>query len=501
MAKSIAIVGSGPTGVAAAQTLLNRGYSVTLFDVGLTKSNADDFGSAVPLPKTLLPKKKLFNSAFMYQRADGINIAVDHKVSFDTSHAKGGLSTVWGATVGAIYPQDILNWPISYDEISENLNLSFNLTGVMGAIDQIDELYPTNFKVNHFDFEVNQTTFLLNRANKYKNYLNKNDIHIGKSKLAVQANPDSTNVCVKCGKCMEGCQYNSIFSAANMLENLLIDPKFTYQPLSLVQSVFESGGSVQLSYKNLAKDGEINTMIFSSVVLAAGCLDTLRIIDSSSEKKPTHYMIKDSQKFYFPVFVWGSRQQSTSKSISLAHLYIQSVDSNSNLIQTQLYPGLQLLNSLLVEKLGPSLGGVFGKMLNPVLSRIYIGMTYMHSNISGAMTVKFNKENINVSGEPNEKSAVEFRSLLVKLFKVGHKLGFYVFPWVYLKAKIGHSQHFGGAIEMMKASLPGGADILGRPFGFENVYVVDATVLPSIPASPTTTIAVANAIRIAMRIM
>ncbi|MBU3560582.1 hypothetical protein [Polynucleobacter hallstattensis] len=501
MTKSIAVVGSGPTGTAAAQTLLNRGYSVTLFDVGLTKSNANDFGTKTSLPKTLMPKKKLFNSTFMYQRADGINIAVDNKVSFDTSHAKGGLSTIWGATVGAIYPQDILNWPISYNEISENLNLSFNLTGIMGAMDQIDELYPINLKVNNFDFEVDQTIFLLNRAKKHKIYLNKNNIYVGKSKLAVQANPAAVNVCVKCGKCMEGCQYDSIFSAANILEDLLSDPKFTYQPLALVESVFESGDSVSLTFKNLARDGEINTKIFSSAVLAAGCLDTLRIIDNSTEKKPDHYIIKDSQKFYFPVFVWGGRQRQSSKSISLAHLYIQSFDSNLNLIQTQLYPGMQFLNLMLIEKLGPLFGSIFGKILNPVLSRTYIGMTYMHSNISGTMTVKFNQESINVSGKPNEKSTVEFRSLLARLFKIGHKTGFYVFPRLYLKAKIGHSQHFGGAIEMMEVSLPGGADTLGRPFGFDRTYVVDATVLPTIPATPTTTIALSNAIRIAIKIM
>lgn len=501
MTRSIAVVGSGPTGVSAAQILLNRGYSVTLFDVGLTKSNVKDFGVKTYFSKTLMPKKKLFNSTFMYQRADGINIVVDNKVSFDTSHAKGGLSTVWGATVGAIYPQDVSSWPISYNEISENLNLSFKLTGVMGAKDQIDGLYPINFKVNNFNYEVDQTTFLLNRAELYKTFLNKIDIYIGKSKLAVQANPTADNVCVKCGKCMEGCQYDSIFSAANMLDDLLVDPRFTYRPLALVESISESSDSISLTFKNLAKDNEVKTENFSSAVLAAGCLDTLRIVDNSSEKKPTHYTIKDSQKFYFPVFVWGSRQRNLSKSITLAHLYIQSLDSNSNLMQTQLYPGLQFLNSLLIEKFGIILGSICGKIFSPVLARTYIGMTYLHSTISGTMTVKFSQENINVSGEQNKKSAKEFRSLLVKLLKIGHKTGFYVFPGLYLKAKIGHSQHFGGAIEMMETPVKGGADTLGRPFGFDRVYVVDSTVLPAIPATPTTTIAVSNAIRIAYKIM
>ena len=53
---------------------------------------------------------------------------------------------------------------------------------------------------------------------------------------------------------------------------------------------------------------------------------------------------------------------------------------------------------------------------------------------------------------------------------------------------------------MMEVPLPGGADTLGRPFGFHRVYIVDATVLPTIPATPTTTIAVSNAIRIANKI-
>jgi len=41
------------------------------------------------------------------------------------------------------------------------------------------------------------------------------------------------------------------------------------------------------------------------------------------------------------------------------------------------------------------------------------------------------------------------------------------------------------------------SDYLGRPYGFQKVHVVDATIFPSIPATSITLTAMANAHRIA----
>jgi choline dehydrogenase-like flavoprotein len=61
----------------------------------------------------------------------------------------------------------------------------------------------------------------------------------------------------------------------------------------------------------------------------------------------------------------------------------------------------------------------------------------------------------------------------------------------------GRGFHHGGSFPM--SAKPGAfeTDTLGRPFGWKNIHVVDATVLPSVPATTITYPVMANAHRIA----
>lgn len=489
------MIGSGPVGIASAKALLKRGFTVTLFDVGLTRESARKFGNPLPSQHGLIPKKKLFDSTYMYQRADGLNFKVSKNTSFDTSHAKGGLSTVWGSTVGAIYPPDIAGWPFNYDDLSQHLNTSFEFTGVMGRADQVDDLYPLNFKVKNLPYETDQTKFILDKVEKNKDFLNNAGIFVGKSKLAIQADADKDNVCIMCNQCMKGCEYGSIYSAANELEVLRTDKNFNYQSLSYVERFSETQNVVTLEFRRIAEKELKHSLKFNAAIIAAGCIDTLRLIHNSIEKRPEEFVIRDSQKFYFPVFVWKKKQLLNAKTISLAHIYLQTFDANGNLVQTQLYPGLEIINSIVMNVFGSYFGGGINKFLNPIFSRLYIGMTYYHSNVSGLMRVKFLGDNVLVQGVENRKSVTEFRLLIKKLISNGLKMGFFPFPFLYLKAKIGHSQHFGSALPISDDVQSFGVNSDGRLHGFDRVFISDSSVLPSIPATPTTTIAVLNATR------
>jgi len=48
----------------------------------------------------------------------------------------------------------------------------------------------------------------------------------------------------------------------------------------------------------------------------------------------------------------------------------------------------------------------------------------------------------------------------------------------------------------VESDNPLGTDTLGRPQGFERTHVVDASVLPAIPATTSTLLVMANATRI-----
>jgi len=60
----------------------------------------------------------------------------------------------------------------------------------------------------------------------------------------------------------------------------------------------------------------------------------------------------------------------------------------------------------------------------------------------------------------------------------------------------GRGFHSGGSFPLSRTPGETETDLLGRPRGFDRIHVVDATVLPSVPATTITYTIMANAHRV-----
>ena len=63
--------------------------------------------------------------------------------------------------------------------------------------------------------------------------------------------------------------------------------------------------------------------------------------------------------------------------------------------------------------------------------------------------------------------------------------------------EFGEGYHVGGAFPMKKKPSNFESDLYGRPYGFNKVHIVDASIFPSVPATTITLTIMANAYRIA----
>ena len=91
--QNVAIVGSGPAGVAAAYDLVRKGYGVTIFEALPVAGGM----LAVGIPEYRLPKKKL-NQELDYVRDMGVEIKTDHKIEDPQSLFRRGFQAVLLAT-------------------------------------------------------------------------------------------------------------------------------------------------------------------------------------------------------------------------------------------------------------------------------------------------------------------------------------------------------------------------------------------------------------------
>jgi len=76
--------------------------------------------------------------------------------------------------------------------------------------------------------------------------------------------------------------------------------------------------------------------------------------------------------------------------------------------------------------------------------------------------------------------------------------GFFAVPLARQNSAAALTYHFGASFPMQKnPQNPFDTDVLGRPFGWQRVHVVDTSVLPAIPATTVGLLTMANAHRIA----
>ena len=160
------VIGSGPSGIACAKALLERGAAVTIVDIGVqlednirrqvqavasqdpsmwTESQIDSLKA--PLEFTIsseAPLKTVFRSSYPYQPPDPNQIQ-QTDTRCVVSQAKGGLSTVWGGHVMRYAHSDIKHWPVSLQDLDAGYAAAAQIIKPTRPKDKdsLDDLFPS----------------------------------------------------------------------------------------------------------------------------------------------------------------------------------------------------------------------------------------------------------------------------------------------------------------------------------------------------------------------
>jgi choline dehydrogenase-like flavoprotein len=294
----IVVVGSGVSGCHAALTLLERGLSVELWDVGRQevdfpapgvsfhglKGHLDDATGHLlgrelealipPLAPELLrypPERRFLTST------------TDRLWRFDAdgfeaygSVARGGLANGWGANALSFDDDDLSDWPVSFDDMEPAYRTVYQRIPVAGP--QEDQLstslsgvYPSQPAVPLTS--VDERLMQVYRRKKAK--LARQGIGLGQARLAVVTDPADVRACDGCDRCLWGCPRGSIYNpASSTLDACKAFPGFHYRPGREVLSLVADGGKVSaIRFLDLSSD-EIHEEPCGAVFLAAGALQT-----------------------------------------------------------------------------------------------------------------------------------------------------------------------------------------------------------------------------------
>ena len=520
----IYVIGSGLSGVSCAQKLLSKGARVTILDVGLrlegerekivrlVREEDRSAWSAELLSRYKsdflvrgkgVKYKPAYGSLFPYRDISPFQ-TICRNITAGLSYARGGLSNVWGASVSTYLPGDFKNWPISSADLTPYyrdvfLSLPIANSPTLSVIPEGFSPSPSGeLKMS------TQLQLLSNRFQKMCAASGETAVGFGGPRLALRtcANHENKAACLYCGLCMYGCPYSLIYNSSAALVDFEKNEKFAYIPNIFIEKLRESGGEVQVCARDLTT-GRARMFLAEKVYLGSGVFPSASILLRSYEAYEQPIFCLDSAYFMLPMLSsWAAKGVMSEDLHTLAQLCLRlqgSPSGNSSFLQVYGYNDLyQRTLQFWTGPFHPLLKGFF-KIL---LERLFLVQGFFHSDDSPRIKITLRRNPTGegvllLEGINNPSSSAARRGVLKELFRVGRKLNvFPIIPMIDVGAP-GRGYHSGGTFPMRLQPSYGESDLLGRPHGFSHVYLVDASVFPTIPAGPIAINVMANAARIA----
>jgi choline dehydrogenase-like flavoprotein len=208
--------------------------------------------------------------------------------------------------------------------------------------------------------------------------------------------------------------------------------------------------------------------------------------------------LRDSQYFLVPIIrARGIRNVDSEALYTLSQAFLELFHPRlgPHPVHLQIYTYSETIAAAVRGSLGP-----LKMFARPILERLLIVQGYLHSNESSAiqMTLKRDGSKDLLQLEPviNPGTGGAVRRVLRELQGQCRALGGLVIPPMLQIAQPGRGFHCGGSLPMRTQPGEFETDTLGRPRGLSRVHVVDASILPAVPATTITFSVMANAHRI-----
>lgn len=447
---------------------------------------------------TGVPLKLLFGSDFPYRETEEKIPWHNQGTGLKPSLALGGLSNVWGAAMLPYRDDDIAGWPVKNAELAQHYRAVTEFIGLAAQRDDLEEIFPLYCRNPSGLKASRQADLLLGNLKRHRDELRGRGWHFGRARVAIRAKRNAQgDGCVYCGLCMQGCPYGYIYNSADTVRELRSEKNFTYQRDVIVTLVRENSGKVFITGFHRETRAPL-TFEVERVYLAAGVIPTAQILLRSQAAYDQPLILRDSQYFLFPLLLARRTRDVRSESLyTLSQLFIElnQPQISRHGVHLQLYTYSELIGQAVRKSLGPL--KVFARQLD---ERMIVVQGYLHSDESPtiAMTLKRDgeKDFLQLDAQPNPETRWTVRKVLRELLLQTRRLGGVVVPPMLKLAEPGRSFHCGGSLPMRLTPRRFESDILGRPHGWSRVHVVDASVLPSIPATTITFSVMANAHRI-----
>lgn len=496
------VIGSGPAGVSVATALLARGRRVVMLDGGAdlpadlqdrrqtmaarpAQNWSDDDRSIWQRPQFDAGGREVrrYGSGYAMQ-PEAATFADAGGLALRASRAIGGLSNYWGAAVLPYRQEDMAGWPITAQDLAPHYAAVARFMPIAGRDDALAALFPALSMADRTALPAGpQAAAMLART------ADTAEFHLGQARQAVAAG------CQRCGLCLHGCPWELIWSARQQVAKLAQHAAFSHHPGQTVRRFDEGPQGVTVTLS----DGR--TITGARLYIAAGVLETARLY-LASRPGATALDLRDSAQAFLPMIQRGrnSRAPDRMPFHTLPQLFAEltAPEVSPYTVHAQIYTWNEYFARELAMNYGRKLPGS-GAVWPALARRLIVAQVFVHSDHSARAHLTLDADGrLRATVQTTADTGQVMTAAARRLSRHFSRLGVSALRFALRTGAVGSSFHAGATLPMMTAPQRDQTDVLGRPGGLERVHVVDASVLPAIPATTITFAVMANAHRIGM---
>ncbi len=530
MKSKITIVGSGASAVHFCLTLLEKGYDIEMVDVGYSddksidkKMNFFEIIRTIKNPyefflgknlETVVPpgteeiyrfppqKEFVFKKPeFFIYKTDGFSPLF--------SFAKGGLGEAW---TGGVYPfndDELEDYPFDYNELKPYYEIVAKRIGINGENDDLAEIFPYHSNIME-PLELDEHSFDLYK--KYETYKRKKsfdkDFILGRSRIAVLTESrGEREKCSYCGLCQWDCSSNSLYVPSITLKKCFNYKNFTYIPNKFVKYFVYSNGKIKYIVTKDVVTGEVDKIKIDILALGAGTLSTSYIYLNSIYKN-TGEIIKlrglmDNRQVLAPFINISMIFKEYGSNLYQYHLLSAGVKTPNKKFYvhgqiTTLKTGL-IHPAISSYPLDMKSGIQLFKIMRKALGVLNINFPDERRYENYVTIIPDSDENpklfLRYIPEKNENKKIDY--FIKKYQKAFVRMGIIMPSFQMRIRKMGESVHYAGTIPMKKNGKGHTVNENCRSNLFENLYIIDGSTFPYLPAKNITFTLMANATRVA----
>lgn len=519
----VIVVGSGPSGAQAAQTLVERGCTVAMVDVGFQPSESDTRAperAFVDLRRTDESQHRYF----LGPKADGVpldplgaapqvtpprshvlRIATDHRPIHSEafaaleSHALGGLGAAWGAVSFPYLDIELERSGLPLREMRTSYERVAQRIGISGASDELTAVRgPLSSLQPPLELDHNAAA-LLAAANRRRAQLQRQRLYVGRPLLAALSAAHDGRAPI-CGHDLEfwANHGGSVYRPELTVRSLERRENFHYHAGWRVES-FQEPECGGVTVTAMSRDGAVRRQFRArGLVLAAGALGTTRIVLRSLGCVNRRVPLVCNAHLYVPCVHFrqlGRPHAARCHSLAQLTMIHDPTGDGAHLVQAQMYSYRSLLLfRLLKEAPLPQREALW---IMQALAPSFVIWAIEHEDEPAASSFcRLRNDGVLEAVHPSNATVEKQRRHgEVALLRGMRQLGCWPIRRVHSGA--GSSLHYGGQFPASETDEPLTTDAAGRLRGTRAVHVVDGAALRYLPAKGLTFTLMANADRIA----